>query len=509
MRRQRPCKALTFSLRTSLQSHMKNQAIALVANLLLCSQAISQESYTLQVMPSLGGTESLALGLNDFGDVVGEAELANGDKRAVIWSGGQIQDLGTFGGAASIAYDINNSGRVVGRATESGGFFEKAFGFRADPGDYELFKLQNLSIDFGNGAGFSVNEPGVVSGFSGGFDLTVAVTWSELGLPTALMPLPSALVEPIYSVWDGNDAGNFVGQSQRTDFDLGFTGFGATLWRSGGSPQYLGALGGTSSFARAINEEDQIVGFAATGGTPQFHAFLWENGSMTDLGDLGTQGPALFSSANDINEAGVIVGTGDTGSELHGFVWDGAMHDLNDLINDPMGFTIEEAHAVNDQGQIVGRCADASGQVSGFLLTPIGNANALPLVADTDSISLSAGGTQALLVKGGIPNAGAVYFILGSATGTSPGLPLGMGVELPLFADAYTTFTIKKWNSGPFTSTLGALSDLGRAQASISIPPGTDPSLAGLTLTHAFAVVDPQSFAARFASNPQALIFLP
>ncbi len=509
MRMQRPSNAPILSVQTSHLSHMKNQAIALVANLLLCSQAISQENYTLQVMPGLGGAESLALGLNDFGDVVGRAELANGNLHAVIWSGAQIQDLGTFGGTESIAYDINNSGRVVGRATESGGVFEKAFGFRADAGSYALFKLQNLSINFGNGAGFSVNEPGVVSGFSGGFDLTVAVTWSELGLPTALMPLPSVLVDPIYSIWDGNDAGSFVGQSQRTDFDLGFTGFGATLWRSGGSPQYLGALGGTSSFARAINEQDQIVGFAATGGVPQFHAFLWENGSMTDLGDLGTQGPELFSSANDINEAGAIVGQGDTGSGLHGFIWDGAMHDLNDLIIEPMGFTIEAANAINNQGQIAGQCTDASGQVRGCLLTPIGNANALPLVADTESISLSAGGTQDLLVKGGIPNAGAVYFILGSATGTSPGLPLGMGVELSLVADTYTTFTIKKWNLGPFTSTLGVLSDLGRAQASISIPPSTDPSLAGITLTHAFAVVDPQSFAARFASNPRELSFLP
>ena len=47
----------------------------------------------------------------------------------------------------------------------------------------------------------------------------------------------------------------------------------------------LGTLGGTSSLASDINEESQIVGSADIPGDLE-HAFLWEDGVMTDLGEL-------------------------------------------------------------------------------------------------------------------------------------------------------------------------------------------------------------------------------
>ena len=48
----------------------------------------------------------------------------------------------------------------------------------------------------------------------------------------------------------------------------------------------LGTLGGQSSLASAINEHRQIVGSSETA-AGETHAFLWENGHMTDLGTLG------------------------------------------------------------------------------------------------------------------------------------------------------------------------------------------------------------------------------
>jgi probable HAF family extracellular repeat protein len=67
----------------------------------------------------------------------------------------------------------------------------------------------------------------------------------------------------------------------------------------------LGSLGGPQSSALDINDAGQVVGWAATAQGVQ-HAFLFSNGSMTDIGaGLGPQ----ISVANGINSSGDVVGT--------------------------------------------------------------------------------------------------------------------------------------------------------------------------------------------------------
>jgi hypothetical protein len=111
------------------------------------------------------------------------------------------------------------------------------------------------------------------------------------------------------------------------------------------------------------------------------------------------------------------------------------------------------------------------------------------LYASPLALSLASGGMQSFTLRAGPQSAGDLYLVLGSASGTLPGIPLD-GLEVPLVLDAYTWFTAQKPNLAPLVETLGQLDPLGRAQAALQLPPATSPSLAGVTLHHAFVVLD-------------------
>lgn len=59
--------------------------------------------------------------MNDFGQVVGSSDTANGQTHAFLYSNGTLYDLGTLGGSFSEARAINNTGQVVGLSTLANG----------------------------------------------------------------------------------------------------------------------------------------------------------------------------------------------------------------------------------------------------------------------------------------------------------------------------------------------------------------------------------------------------
>lgn len=110
--------------------------------------------------------------------------------------------------------------------------------------------------------------------------------------------------------------------------------------------------------------------------------------------------------------------------------------------------------------------------------------------ADTTSASMSLGGTQNLEIDAGVANAGRTYFLLGSLSGTEPGVQLG-SVELPLVFDSYFVFTINNANQRYYTNSFGVLDGNGRASAAITFPAASPASFVGQTLYHAYVVYDP------------------
>ena len=103
---------------------------------------------------------------------------------------------------------------------------------------------------------------------------------------------------------------------------------------------------------------------------------------------------------------------------------------------------------------------------------------------------------------------GQIYWVLGSATGTAPGVPVD-GSLLPLVPDAYTLATIATPNHGPFEKSLGVFGPDSFAGPNVVVPAATDPGLVGATLNHAFVAIDPLLGKVTFTSNPSTLTLVP
>lgn len=179
--------------------------------------------------------------------------------------------------------------------------------------------------------------------------------WLLLGALLVSTPLPAV---ELYSVSDlgslGNPRGsgatsrNGTGDAVGYAFVAGSSYVHATLIHHG-TVTDLGTIGGTQSFARAINTRGDIVGWAFPAGAETQRAVLWSGGLVTEIGTFG----GTLSDAHDINDLGVAVGSAfDAQGRERAFRWDGALHDLGTL-----GGTQARAYAINNWGDIVGMAA--------------------------------------------------------------------------------------------------------------------------------------------------------
>ena len=105
------------------------------------------------------------------------------------------------------------------------------------------------------------------------------------------------------------------------------------------------------------------------------------------------------------------------------------------------------------------------------------------------SISVAAGGTQVLSLRADPALAGNLVLVLGSASGTSPGLPAG-AFTMPLNVDSYFFYTLRTTGIPPLSGQFGVLPADGVKRVLFTLPPGLSGSLAGLTFNHAWVVFD-------------------
>lgn len=132
-----------------------------------------------------------------------------------------------------------------------------------------------------------------------------------------------------------------------------------------------------------------------------------------------------------------------------------------------------------------------------------------PLMADVYELSVAAGGTQTFSLTASVSSG--IYLLLGTASGTSPGVPSG-GLVVPLNIDSYLLHTALAPNTPPLTGSLGFLMPSGGqgvATASFTLPPSFDPALVGLTLHHAYVTLGFLSGQITSVSNAVPLDLLP
>jgi probable HAF family extracellular repeat protein len=343
---------------------------ALVGLIVSCLAFLATENaravvrYSVTDLGTLGGPWSKALGINASGQVVGWSNLSTSnpyDPRAFFYSAGVMTNLGTLpDGAGTQANGINDLGEVVGQTNGNGDGFLYSNGTMTaltSPTGYAASQPTAINNN-GQAVGWFYKGSNMSYGIAHAF-LYGNGTWSDLGAFFG----PSKL-----SYANGiNSRGQVVGIGPS----------GAFLY-SDGTMTNLGAIPGyINSFAYAINDSSQVVGYVDTSTGGNRHAFLYTDGTMLNLGTLpgGSE-----SQATSINASGQVVGYSDTSSFEHAFLYcDGVMSDLNSLIDPTSGWTLSRATAINEGGQIVGSGGIGS-QTHAFLLTPVPEPSTLALL---------------------------------------------------------------------------------------------------------------------------------
>ncbi len=232
----------------------------------------------LSTIPTLGGRQNAALGVNQPGMVVGWSETGNAQHRhAFVSFNGRLRDLGTLGGDNSEANDINSRGSVVGWSElpqpPNSTLPAQRVGFVGHAFQGELMRLPGIS-------------PSSDSWANGVSETNIIVGASEVG-PSVLPVIRPRDVEAV--LWSPNAL----------------------------AVRELGRLSNTDNFAEAmgVNNRGMVVGRSGeldhATGEMTTTAFLWRNGRMVDLNDLIAPNAGWrLEAATAVNNRGHIAGYG-------------------------------------------------------------------------------------------------------------------------------------------------------------------------------------------------------
>jgi len=361
----------------------------------------SRPRYDVVILDTLGGTQGGANSINNRGWVVGLANLP-GDQtaHATLWLRGRTIDLETLGGPNSaVSWPVkNNRGEIVGISETAdvdplgetfscAAFFgtphtgHSCLGFRWRDG--VMRPLPTLGGN--NGYATAENDRGQIVGWAENtihdgtctHPLQVlqfrAVVWGPKD--DDIHELPPLGDDPTSAATAINDRGQAVGISGPCDRARGrFSARHAVLWQDG-TVTNLGDLGGIAwNTPTAINQQGDVAGFSDFPGDDaggiNAHAVLWPRGGK--IQDLDVLDGDAISLAFGIDEHGRVVGQSIGANGSRAFLWEnGVLKNLNDLVAPGSPFLIY-ANDINERGEIAGQgCSDcASGATFAVKLIP-------------------------------------------------------------------------------------------------------------------------------------------
>jgi len=302
--------------------------------------------YSVNVVGVAGST---AVDINNYGQVIGNVLDSSGNPHAFVYSSGSLTNLGGFGGGITSAYAINDSGVIVGYANNSAGF-DRAFRYAGG----SMADLGTLGGD--RSAAYGINAAGrIVGGASTGTEgddvLFHAFVYSG-GVMTSIGTLPNGDSSSAHAI---NKAGVITGTSAISTDDPPEHPYHAFIDHDGVFTD-LGTLGGLYSSGEAINDNGWVAGQASTAvdyGIGHFvpHGYVYHDGAMVDLASFGNMFSA--SDAQDVNNLNQVVGWAESLTDVRAFLFQaGTLTDLNALIDPASGWTLQDAHAINDKQQI-------------------------------------------------------------------------------------------------------------------------------------------------------------
>lgn len=381
---------------------MKSKHLMLAVGIVLLAElttpfllAAQNTRYKLIVIDTFGGPQSWIGGdapiLNHRGILAGQADTSvlNPDfpninpgvglvpppdpfiSHAFAFENGVVTDLGALpGGHNSSGLCASEAGDIVGGSEN--GTLDPNSGLPAQNAVvWRHAQITNLGTlkgghessagainSRGQVAGFSDNDvpdPFSLLGFLGLLTQTRAFLWAN-GVMQDLGTLGGPDANPFFI----NERGQIVGVSYTSyepDPGSGVPPIHPFLWDKG-SMQDLGTLGGTQGMPFALNNRGQVVGMMNLQGDSTAHPFLWERGSLTDLGTLG----GSFGMATWIDDAGDTVGGAFTENDVafFAFVWkNGVMTNLGAL----EGSCASIPQSINSRGQIVGQSFPCDGSL--------------------------------------------------------------------------------------------------------------------------------------------------
>jgi probable HAF family extracellular repeat protein len=331
--------------------------------------------YIVTDLGTLGGTFSIAFGLNRAAHVTGGANLRNGNQHPFLWTKDNgMQDLGTLGGKNGNAGGPNGRDElgVLSETSQKDPLGEDFCGFGT-----HLVCLgaiwQNVSVPEGvmtpfptlggnNGEGVGINDRGQVIGTAETSTKDTSCTSPQVLRYEAVLWGPKQHIQELPPL-PGDTVGIGFGINDKGEAD--------------GVPTDLGNLGGKRlNVAAAINDKGQVVGTSDLPGDKADPAFLWTKAmGMQNIGTLGKDKSGLPGGYGGINNIGQVVGESCSGylgtGRCRAFIWqNNVMTDLNTLIPANSPLYLVWPSQINDVGEIAGLGMTGTGELHAFLATP-------------------------------------------------------------------------------------------------------------------------------------------